>query len=228
MREKSLTALGRRRTARCAAGRPGGWRRRARSARRADRVAPTNDAPTIHSSVAVLAVELVDDLAARQHDDSVGEPGQLGRVRRVEHHGETLVGGGPQEPVDVHARPHVDALRRLLDEQHRRLGGEHPADGATFCWFPPDSDVIGCSRLADADAVAGDPRPAWRSSVAAQRRPRCQATSTPTVRFSRTLRAASSDSVAPVAAESQRLGGATACSYGCTGGPDDDGRRRWS
>ena len=49
--------------------------------------------------------------------------------------------------VDVGPGAHVDALRRLVDQQHGRLGPDSARPIRTFCWLPPDSEL----RLASAE-----------------------------------------------------------------------------
>ena len=64
--------------------------------------------------------DLVDDATTRHHDDAIAEPGQLDRVARLDQHRGALVGLGAQRLVDVEAGADVDALRRLVGEDHVR------------------------------------------------------------------------------------------------------------
>src|SRR5581483_3448367 len=66
----------------------------------------------------LVARDLVDDHAARHHDDAVAEAGELERVAGLDEHRDPLPGLRAQRVVDVEARPDVDALRRLLGEDH--------------------------------------------------------------------------------------------------------------
>ena len=47
----------------------------------------------------------------------------------------------------------VDALGRLVEDDHLRLSASHLAM-TTFCWLPPESSPSACSQLAAHDRAA--------------------------------------------------------------------------
>src|SRR5262245_41003789 len=65
-----------------------------------------------------LPGNLVDDPTARHHDDPVAEAGELEWVARLDDRRDAFLRLLAQSPVDVETRSHVDALRRLLGEDH--------------------------------------------------------------------------------------------------------------
>src|SRR2546421_3743918 len=64
---------------------------------------------------------------ATAHDDhAVGEAEDLGQVRGDDDHGEPFGGEVADDGIDLALRADVDALGRLVEEQHLGLGGEPP------------------------------------------------------------------------------------------------------
>ena len=73
-----------------------------------------------------VALERRDGLAARHHDHAVAQPLELERVARGDDDRHAAGGDLAQDAVDLGARADVDALRRLVGDEDRRLG-EHRA-----------------------------------------------------------------------------------------------------
>ena len=65
-------------------------------------------------------------MAPRHHDHAVAQSLELLGVARADHHGHSTAGHFAQDAVDLSARADVDALRRLVRDENRRLG-EHRA-----------------------------------------------------------------------------------------------------
>src|SRR5262245_17276932 len=62
--------------------------------------------------------DLVDDPATRHDHDAIAETGELERVARLDDRGDAFLRLRAQRAVDVEARGDVDALRRLLRQDH--------------------------------------------------------------------------------------------------------------
>ena len=73
-----------------------------------------------------VALERRDRLAAGHHDHAVAQPLELDRVAGGDDDRHSAGGDFAQDAVDLGARADVDALRRLVRDENRRLG-EHRA-----------------------------------------------------------------------------------------------------
>src|SRR4051794_1957754 len=71
-----------------------------------------------------LARDLRRDPALVQDEDAIRHREDLGQVARDEQDRETRRGEVRDDPVDLHLRADVDAARRLVEDQHRRLRRE--------------------------------------------------------------------------------------------------------
>ena len=74
----------------------------------------------------LVALERRDRLAARHHDHAVAEPFELLRVAGGDDDGDAAGGDLSQDAVDLGAGADVDALRRLVGDEDRRLGEHRP------------------------------------------------------------------------------------------------------
>ena len=81
---------------------------------------------TIRSSVTCVALERGDRLAARHHDHAVAQSLELHGVARGDDDRDAARGDLAEDAVDLGPRADVDALRRLVGDEDRRLG-EHRA-----------------------------------------------------------------------------------------------------
>src|ERR1044071_4916397 len=68
----------------------------------------------------VGAVEDFDDGAAVHDGDAVAHPQDFGKLRRDHQDGDALGGEVGHQRVYLRLRAHVDALRRLVDDEHLR------------------------------------------------------------------------------------------------------------
>ena len=80
------------------------------------------------------------------------------------------------QPVDLRLGPDVHALRRLVEDEHGRLGRQ-PARRATFCWLPPErfpTGVVDRRRLdpEPLDEPRGEPCARGRSRAGRSARDR--------------------------------------------------------
>ena len=80
-------------------------------------------AATIVSSDASCVRELGDEPALAHDEDPVGDAEHLGQLGRDHQDRHALAGQLVEQPVHLRLRGDVDAARRLVDEQERRLGG---------------------------------------------------------------------------------------------------------
>ena len=94
-----------------------------------DRPGPRTMASTMRTLVQLVAGDLLDDLPAGHHQHPVAETGELERVARLDQQRGSGVGPRAQRRVDVEAGADVDALGRLVREDHRRLPEERSRDG---------------------------------------------------------------------------------------------------
>ena len=69
----------------------------------------------------LVALERAHRLAAREHDDPVAQPLQLDDVGGDDDHRLAGLGGAAQHLVELEAGVGVDAARRLVGQQHRRV-----------------------------------------------------------------------------------------------------------
>ena len=67
------------------------------------------------------ARELIDDAAAGEDQHAIAETFELDAVGGGDQHRHALIGKRAQALVDFAARADVDALGRLVDQEHRRL-----------------------------------------------------------------------------------------------------------
>ena len=76
----------------------------------------------------VGAVELALQLAFSHHEDAIGEREDLGQIARHHEHGEPVARLLPDHLVDLELGADVDALGRLVEQQHARLGRQPLGD----------------------------------------------------------------------------------------------------
>jgi hypothetical protein len=68
--------------------------------------------------------DLLDQSAFADHEDPVGEKQHLGKLRRDHQHGHTVAGQALEQAMHLRLGAHVDAPRRLVDDDHARLAAQ--------------------------------------------------------------------------------------------------------
>ena len=90
--------------------------------------------------VELVAGDLLDDLAPGHDEHPIAQPGELDGVARLDEQRRPAVRAGAQRLVDVEAGADVDALRRLVGEDHRRLL-EEAARHRDLLLVPPGEEL---------------------------------------------------------------------------------------
>ena len=78
----------------------------------------------IETSSASLRANSPDDPALEEHDHAIGHAEHLGQLARDHEDRDALVREIREQPVHLGLGADVDAARRLVDDQQRRLAGE--------------------------------------------------------------------------------------------------------
>src|SRR5690242_21705058 len=102
----------------------------------------------------LLARDLLHDAPARHHDHAVAEPGELERIARLDDRRHAVRNLCAQRLVDVEARADVDALRRLLREDHLHVAAQERPHERHLLLVAAGERLDRLLRRAHADAQA--------------------------------------------------------------------------
>jgi hypothetical protein len=69
----------------------------------------------------LVILEGPNDAAAGKDQHTIAQPLQFDRVGRKHYHAGSRRSGVPDDPIELDARAGIDAPRRLVGEEHRRL-----------------------------------------------------------------------------------------------------------
>ena len=143
-------------------------------------------------------------LPARHHDDAVAEPRQLERIARLDDDRDAVVRLPPQRVVDVEAGSDVDALGRLVGEDHADVSAQERASERDLLLIAAGERLHGLLDRRESGSSGGATMSSTRALALARRFSKPQAAAAPStwiVVFARTLRTGKSDSPSPVAAQ---------------------------